>query len=465
MTDINSTVAEQILAGREHPDDLTTDELSRFVVEAGNFTNAAGYFGWLRDKFTRYLSRRGVKAEIDRALEVSREAAAEARQIAERVEREGREREREKAREERERTRAPDLTEEVTSEETLQDRVKEMEAQQRALRKEQVRDERVRQMLVDAIPRREAMYEPLALPDSASVTPHEMVLLFSDLHAGETVDREETMGLNEYRWEIMLERMAKLQKSVLSYQAHRPYPITRLTIAMLGDMLSGDIHDELSITNEMPLPEAVVQLGYDVSAWIEEFVPHFEHIHVVGVPGNHPRATRKPQAKNAHNNADWTMYQFVQLATAGPDPGSRPYITWDFPRAAYAVTTVAERWRMLLMHGDGIRTTMPGVPWGGVVRRITTLEQQFAASKQPIDYFALGHFHTRNALEGVSSQTFINGSLKGLDEYSLKSFGSGRPPGQLLLTFHPRNGWTDLSNIDLEGVSPNGAPFDEEVAR
>jgi hypothetical protein len=218
---------------------------------------------------------------------------------------------------------------------------------------------------------------------------------------------------------------------------------------MLGDMLSGDIHDELAQTNEFPNEEATVQFALDGAEWLTGFEDHFGQISVAGVPGNHPRRAKKPTAKMAANNSDWTAYQMMRLYHRG-----NPKFEWQFPKAAYTVVTVAERWRTLLMHGDGIRSTMPGVPWGGVVRRITTLEQQFSKAKQPIDYVALGHFHTANALDGVGVKTFLNGSVKGLDEYSLRQFGSGRHPSQLLLTFHREHGISDVSYIDLEPQLP-----------
>jgi DNA repair exonuclease SbcCD nuclease subunit len=99
---------------------------------------------------------------------------------------------------------------------------------------------------------------------------------------------------------------------------------------------------------------------------------------------------------------------------------------------------------------------MPGVPWGGVARRAAALQNQYTAAGQPIDLFALGHFHTRNLVESTAGLIAMNGSVKGVDEYSLRSFGSGRAPGQLLLTYHPRNGLTDASFIDLEAVAPAG---------
>ena len=342
------------------------------------------------------------------------------------------------------------LGEGVSREAMLEQEVAELRRSQRRLHQGSVMEERILARLEDGISAAKPRYSPLAIPKSQRKTDqHEFVLLFSDTHASEVVSHEETLGMNEYDWDIMLGRMARMQRSVLSYQAHRPYPVKKLNVFMLGDMLSGDIHHELAVTNDRSTEEAAVQFGLDSATWLEEFIPHFPEIHVAGVPGNHPRKTQKPQSKQAFNNGDWTSYNVAQTYLR-----QNPSITWNIARAAYATAIVAERWRMLLMHGDGIRSTMPGVPWGGVVRRVTTLEQQFAKARQPLDYVALGHFHTANALDGVGVKTFLNGSVKGLDEYSLKQFGSGRPPSQLLLTFHPKQGVTDVSYIDLVDPAP-----------
>ena len=107
---------------------------------------------------------------------------------------------------------------------------------------------------------------------------------------------------------------------------------------------------------------------------------------------------------------------------------------------------MAGRWANLLWHGDGVRSSMPGVPWGGIMRRVAALRNQYSEAGQPIDYFHNGHFHTANAVE--QGRIIVNGSVKGVDEYSLKAFGGGQPPVQVLSTFHPTRGLTDVSFLD-----------------
>lgn len=280
-------------------------------------------------------------------------------------------------------------------------------------------------------------------------TPQELVLLYSDLHGAEVVTSEGTRGINEYNWDVMTDRMATIQRATLSHAKHVGFPVSKLHIHMLGDMLSGDIHEELAITNDRPLAEALVDLAYEHVPWLLSFAEEFPHIHVAGVPGNHPRRSKKPSFKEASNNADWLFYQMIAALLKG-----HPQFTFDFPRGSFNVQMICDRWRSLLMHGDGIRSTMPGVPWGGVIRRVTTLEAQFNAARQPLDYVEMGHFHTTNSLDGIHARTFVNGSVKGADEYSLANFGSGRDAEQTLLSFHPERGYTGSYAINLQATQP-----------
>lgn len=332
----------------------------------------------------------------------------------------------------------------VSEEEILRQRVEELERQVKRDRKEHIYDERITAAVESNLARAKSRYKPAPIPKKQRKHEHEFVLLLSDLHAGETVSYEETGGINVYDWDVMLARLDKLRRSVVSYQENRPYPISRLRIFALGDQLSGNIHAELEATNEIPLAEATVQLGADLAEWVDSMTEIFPEVTFDGVVGNHPRAHKKPWAKQGFDNADWTAYKIIETSLRRNDR-----ITFNIPKASQHRVRVAKNWHTLLLHGDGIRSSMPGVPWGGVTRRVTALSAQYNAVKQPIDCYFLGHFHTANWVQTNAGWIGMNGSVKGPDEYSMKQFGGGSPAQQALVTFHEKHGPTDFSVIDL----------------
>lgn len=333
----------------------------------------------------------------------------------------------------------------VAEEEILRQRVQELEKQLRKDRKELVYEERVTAAVEQNLARVTTKYKPAKVKaHKKSKTGHEFVLLLSDLHAGEVVSLEETGGINAYDWDIMLERLDRLRAGLVSYQENRPYPVNKLRILALGDQLSGNIHAELEATNSVPLAEAVVQLGADLSEWTESLTEIFPQVTFDGVVGNHPRAHKKPWAKQGYDNADWTVYKIMETTLR-----HNPNIAFDIPKSSQHRLTIAENWPVLCLHGDGIRSSMPGIPWGGVARRVTSLSAQYNAAKQPITSYFLGHFHVPNWVQTNAGWIGMNGSVKGPDEYSMKQFGGGAQAAQSLITFHPERGPTDYSVIDL----------------
>lgn len=413
------------------------DEIVKGVVDDGSVAALARKLGIVPRSLRDYIVARGLQTAVAEALaaaarersEFAREAAEQAAEDLARAEADA-----EEALED----------EQPSEEEVLRDKLGEAEREAKRFKREAVLEERIVQRLLDHIPVARTSYVAPKIDPSDGYDEHEFVLLFSDTHAAEVVEPEAVLGMNEYNWDVMVARMAKIQRSVISYQRNRPYPIRKLWIGELGDMFSGDIHEELQITNDRTIDEAVVDFSHDFAEFLLAFKPYFEEIEIVCVPGNHPRRSQKPMAKLQQANADWLHYNFTAALLRDDEQ-----FVFNHPRSHFADALICGRHRMLFMHGDGIRSTMPGVPWGGVVRRVTTLQSQFAKAGQPIDYVAMGHFHTANSIEGVGIRTFVNGSVKGADEYSLQRFGHGQDPSQLLLTFHPENGLTDTSHIDL----------------
>lgn len=335
--------------------------------------------------------------------------------------------------------------EEVSREESLEAEVKELRKALSKTRGDEVAETRIIDALERGVAAADVTYTPRPpTKRSGKQTPHVFALLLSDAHAGEKVSLEETNGVNEYDWTIMLQRLRKLAEGVRSHNDH--YGASRadvLHITSLGDGLSGSIHEELKETNDPPLSEAIVRYGVDIGEWIiTELLPEFPGGIVMDcVVGNHPRFSVKPRAKVAYDNGDWIASEVTRIHVR-----NHGNVLVRAPKASQTVVNICGR-NVLLSHGDGVRTTMAGVPWGGIIRQGDKLRQLFAQSDVRVDHVFGGHWHNPQVAE--DRFLLINGSIKGVDEYSIKKYGGGKPPSQLLTAFHPKHGLTGVHFIDL----------------
>lgn len=313
----------------------------------------------------------------------------------------------------------------VSREEQLEQENRELRARLNASRKQSVREERVTAAIEDALqsvpPRRAKL--TVARPKPGKEPRHRHLLVLSDWHGGERVEREQVNGLNEYSWEIMERRVDEVIDATLSHKEHSP-SLTGLDILLVGDMCSGSNHEELAVTNEFPLAEQGVKVGYLLADTVERLAPHYENVRVGSVVGNHPRLVKKPAAKNVHDNMDWVASLICKERVR-----SLPNVEMEV--GGHALFWEIAGLTLYVWHGDGIRSSMPGVPWGGVMRR--TNEIRRAHADRRIDGWVYGHFHQCNVMADLG--LYGNGALKGVDQYSLKAFGGGAKPSQLLLEF------------------------------
>ena len=327
----------------------------------------------------------------------------------------------------------------------LRDEVRVLRSRSRRDNKSSLGDERVLRAIEAAID----SVEPVRLPpprSHVSVSPdgvphHRHAAVWSDWHYGEVVDRAQMNGLNGFSVAIAEERVDQLVKSTLAFRSVSP-ELTGLDVWMLGDMASGAIHG-LEETNEIPAAEQFVRVGYLMASAIERLAPYYTDISCAGIVGNHPRPGKEPASKDSYNNGDWVAYHVAKAATQ-----HLVNVSWEIPTGGMVVRRLAGK-NFLLWHGDGVRSSMPGVPWGGIARRVNVLKDTYAAMGIRIDYVVVGHFHQRCIVPGV----YMNGSLVGPNEYGIKNFGGGEAPKQLLLEFdEKRSRETAVKTVSFEEI-------------
>jgi hypothetical protein len=281
-------------------------------------------------------------------------------------------------------------------------------------------------------------------PVRGEALPGVPVALWSDWHCGEVVDPGQVNGVNAYDMTIFEQRARRLvEKTVMLLTQHVVNPkYPGMIVNLGGDLLSGDIHEELTATNGQETLAALLDL-HGILLWaLRTLADAFGNLFVVCVPGNHGRLTRKPRAKGrAFTNLDWLTYQFLARALEG-DARVR-FLIPDAPDALYSVFG----FRYLLTHGDQFRggDGMIG-HFGPVLRGQKKKLSRDANIGREFDCMLHGHFHTYFP----TSKIIGNGSLVGYNEYAFVENFSYEPPVQALWLTHPEHGVTIHLPVYLE---------------
>ena len=268
----------------------------------------------------------------------------------------------------------------------------------------------------------------------------------SDWHWGEEVDYYAMDGLNSYNPTIAAARAERFFQALLDLSTKHwaEVPPERLLLLLGGDMIAGEIHEELKKTNRLMAIPAVRDVVRHLTAGLVLLREHLEcPIDVISVPGNHGRSTLKPESKNyVLTSYDTLVSEFLELQLQSHDN-----IQFYAPLSGDAYFSVYG-WKFLCTHGDRIGTgggqgfIGPAAP---AARGMKKLVQDYAARGQHIDYVIINHFHTALALE----EGFVNGSLVGHNEFATKFRMKPRPATQLFLAVHPRRGISQYRFINV----------------
>ena len=133
-----------------------------------------------------------------------------------------------------------------------------------------------------------------------------MVSLISDWHIGEVVSPKETDGFGRFNYAVATKRAFTLaEKLVSTANMYRKsgHPVNELHVLSIGDLVSGNIHYELEVTNEFPVPIAVEKSGELFAEFIRKLAPNFKKIVIHELSAdNHGRLTRKNQFKEGGLN-------------------------------------------------------------------------------------------------------------------------------------------------------------------
>jgi len=275
-------------------------------------------------------------------------------------------------------------------------------------------------------------------PSGGSKQRESIVLFLSDIHMGEEIKIENMGGRNSYNMKIAVRRLERYFQSVVKMGTEHwtGPPPDAIYLVLGGDMISGEIHEELAKTNDLLSIPAVQILAEALAAGITLLRESFPviPINVISVPGNHGRTTKKPESKDFSLNSYDTLVAWL-LEWWATHKGMKG-VTFSAPRSGDAVVTI-HGWTHLFTHGDriGSRGGAGFVgPAATVSRGMQKLIMDYSAEGIIIHTIVIGHFHTDLELE----QGFCNGSVPGPSEFSKTFRMRSHPATQLMFTVHPQ---------------------------
>jgi hypothetical protein len=250
------------------------------------------------------------------------------------------------------------------------------------------------------------------------------VAVASDWHIEETVYPEQVSNKNEYNLEVREARFRKWLNGIMAWWkiASRDTAIKTFVLALLGDFITGSIHDDLSEGNSLPPAEAI-HLAFSMLVTAIKFLlentPKDVQFVIPCHSGNHGRMTKEQRiATEAGNSLEYFMYLMLQDYFASDkriqfivQPGYHSYIS--FFEGVYETR---------FHHGHQINY-QGGV--GGITIPVNKAIAQWNKAR-PVDLDVFGHFHTK-----FDGGNFVsNGSMIGYNAYAVSIKASFEPPSQ-----------------------------------
>lgn len=271
-----------------------------------------------------------------------------------------------------------------------------------------------------------AVLEPAAKLSGEAIA----VMIASDWHIEEPVDKAKVHGLNEYNLEIAKKRAHNFFRNGLRLTNifADSSKIDTIYLGFLGDFISNYLHEVLREINLLGPAEAINFALQLLNDGITFLLANSSYKLIIDcIPGNHGRMTKEIRSSNATETSIETfMYQSLARLYVGNE------------RVSFRVASSKMLYRQFfnykirVLHGDDIA-------FGGGIGGITIpIRKKIAAWDKAIkaDLTIMGHFH--QLLDG--GDFLVNGSLIGYNEYAQSIGASPEEARQCFFVLHSRNG-------------------------
>lgn len=259
----------------------------------------------------------------------------------------------------------------------------------------------------------------------------------SDVHIEEPVVKSVVSGLNEYNLEIAQKRLELYFKRLLfmvNQSRKAGYTVNNLVLALLGDFITGYIHEELEEANGLTPVEASLFVQELLIKGIKLLSEEgkFDKIIIPCTPGNHGRTTKKKRFTTGYKNSyEWLMYNNIQRMLK--ESGRYNNVELIIPESEFIYMDLFG-YVNKFSHGDHFKY-QGGI--GGIEIPLKKwLLRENAVIKTDMSW--IGHWHQYIVLNKVR----VNGALIGYNSYA-RAFGfEPEPPKMQFQLLDKKRGFT-----------------------
>lgn len=270
--------------------------------------------------------------------------------------------------------------------------------------------------------------------------------MLSDVHIEERVDLEMMEGMNEYNVAIATKRVENFFRNLLKLveKERQSVEIDTLVLGLLGDNITGYIHEDLKESNYLSPTEATMVVKDLLVNGIKFLADNgnFKKIIIPCTVGNHGRTTKTKRFATAYKNSyEWMMY--CDMKKIFEYQGDKyDFVEFIIPKSEILHIKIYDK-TIRFGHGDHFN-------FGGGIGGITIPLKKWLHrmnEQTKADMTFLGHWH--NILTEVTEDCMLNGSVIGMNSYSKQFGGSNRPPQQIFALLDKDRGFTIRTHIDL----------------
>lgn len=268
--------------------------------------------------------------------------------------------------------------------------------------------------------------EPINMPVHYTMFDSETDLLihFTDVHTGIEINNWK----NVFNEEVLKQRVEKYTSDILNIRELHQSQNAHIVI---GEVISGLIHNNLRLQNNMDLMEQFKCVSELISAMLVKLANNFNHIYVYTTQGNHSRIVAKKEDALDGENMDILLPFYLKARLQ------------NIENVSICDNTIEPEIAMFNIRGNNVFAAH-----GHKDRPVNVVQNFTMMFGVKPDIVLLGHRHTNGLTTVFDTKVIESGCVSGTDAYAVSIRKTNKP--EQTVSVIGNNGLICLYDIQLD---------------